>query len=73
MANEQNLTPWKKGQSGNPAGRKKGSHNRATIIRAFMEYLDLDLTAGGKIPRYKNGSIKSLKRIVKKNVCSERA
>jgi hypothetical protein len=25
MANEKNLKPFKKGQSGNPAGRKKGS------------------------------------------------
>ena len=25
MANEQNLTPWKPGQSGNPKGRPKGS------------------------------------------------
>jgi len=28
MANEQNLTPWKKGQSGNPNGRPKKSFNK---------------------------------------------
>lgn len=28
---------WKKGQSGNPKGRKKGSRNRKTIIISLME------------------------------------
>jgi len=30
--------PWPKGQSGNPAGRQKGSRNKATIMAAL--YLD---------------------------------
>lgn len=29
--------PWKKGQSGNPSGRKKGQRNYATIYRAALE------------------------------------
>jgi len=37
MANEQNLNPFKKGQSGNPAGRPKGSKNRSTIARKWLE------------------------------------
>ena len=37
MANKQNLKPWKKGQSGNPAGKPKGSRNRSTIIRELLE------------------------------------
>lgn len=37
MANEENLKPWKKGQSGNPAGKPKGTRNRATIIRELLE------------------------------------
>ena len=28
---------WKKGQSGNPKGRKKGSRNRSTIARELLE------------------------------------
>ena len=40
---------WKKGQSGNPAGRPKGSKNRSTVI---AELLSLNLTnaEGGFVP-----------------------
>ena len=37
MANEKNLKPFKKGQSGNPKGRPKGSLDSATIIRKWLE------------------------------------
>lgn len=39
MANEQNLEAhkFKKGQSGNPAGRPKGSKNRSTIAKKWLE------------------------------------
>lgn len=37
MANEQNLIPYKKGQSGNPAGKPKGTRNRSTIARAWLD------------------------------------
>ena len=36
MANEQNLKPWKAGQSGNPAGKPPG-RNRKTIIRELLD------------------------------------
>ncbi len=32
-----NLKSWKKGQSGNPAGRKVGSKNVSTIVRELLE------------------------------------
>lgn len=32
-----NLKTWKKGQSGNPAGRKVGSKNVSTIVRELLE------------------------------------
>lgn len=35
--NNSNLKPWKKGQSGNPAGRKVGSRNVSTIVRELLE------------------------------------
>ena len=38
MANEENLKPpWKKGESGNPKGKPKGTRNRSTIIREWLE------------------------------------
>jgi hypothetical protein len=36
MANEDNLIPYKKGQSGNPSGRPKGSKNRSTIAKKWL-------------------------------------
>ena len=35
--NYPNLKSWKKGQSGNPAGRKIGSKNVSTIVRKLLE------------------------------------
>ena len=41
-----NLKPWPPGQSGNPAGRPKGSKNLRSIVRAILDdtsvYEDLD-------------------------------
>ena len=43
MANNENLNPpYKPGESGNPAGRKKGSRNRSTIVREMLERAALD-------------------------------
>jgi Arc/MetJ-type ribon-helix-helix transcriptional regulator len=38
MANKlDNLNPFQKGESGNPAGRPKGAKNRSTIVRELLE------------------------------------
>ena len=37
MANEQNLIPYQKGQSGNPKGRPKGSKDRSTIAKKWLQ------------------------------------
>ena len=38
MPNAENLNPsWEKGESGNPNGRPKGSRNRSTIFRQWLE------------------------------------
>lgn len=34
--------PWKKGQSGNPAGKPKGVKNRSTIFREMMDLIARD-------------------------------
>lgn len=36
MANEQNLKPWRPGQSGNPAGKPKGTKHLSTRIQELM-------------------------------------
>jgi len=41
MANEQNLIPFKKGQSGNPGGRKSGSKNRSTIVKDIFNSISV--------------------------------
>lgn len=38
---------WKKGQSGNPSGRKKGSRNLATDLKAELQEMVV-VTEGGK-------------------------
>lgn len=40
--NYANLKPWKKGQSGNPTGRKHGSRNVSTIVRKLLEQSAVD-------------------------------
>jgi hypothetical protein len=38
MAGKGQIEPrWEKGESGNPAGRPKGSRNRSTIARQWLE------------------------------------
>ncbi len=36
---KEDLIPYKKGQSGNPAGRPKGSKNRSTIVKEILSIL----------------------------------
>lgn len=54
--NYPNLKSWKKGQSGNPAGRKQGSKNVSTIVRQVLEQdADTDILIGTKIADLTNG------------------
>lgn len=46
---KEDLIPFKKGQSGNPAGRPKGSKNRSTIVKEILKLLTkLDNPITGK-------------------------
>lgn len=50
MANNENLKPFKKGQSGNPFGLPKGTRHFATIANAILDTLTvLDVGEGVKI------------------------
>ena len=54
--NYPNLKSWKKGQSGNPTGRKKGSRNVATIVKQVLEQdADTNILVGAKISDLTNG------------------
>jgi len=57
---EMEKTKWKKGQSGNPAGRKKGSRNLTTIMREMINEVitQPDITA----PPDENGKRPMVKR-----------
>ncbi len=46
MANERNLKPWKAGQSGNIAGKAKGTRNRSTIIREILDAAAVEALKG---------------------------
>lgn len=37
MSNNTNLKKWEPGQSGNPAGRPKGSKNWSTVVKGLLE------------------------------------
>lgn len=41
--NEENLKPFKPGQSGNPKGKPKGAKNVSTILREMLQNLAPDL------------------------------
>tara|TARA_R100001530_G_C4190584_1_gene122049 strand:- start:128 stop:475 length:348 start_codon:yes stop_codon:yes gene_type:complete len=79
MANEENLIPFKKGQSGNPKGRKKGSKNRSTLAKKWLEvnqkaYNDItgleelltqeDLMTLAQIKKAKDGDVNAYKAIM---------
>ncbi len=65
----EDLTPWKPGQSGNPAGKPKGARNRSTIYRQHLEKLgksgqvvdDIVLAA---IDKALTGDINALKELM---------
>ena len=42
------LIPFKKGQSGNPKGRPKGSKNRSTIIKEILSLMVKKVDTDGK-------------------------
>lgn len=48
MANNKNLTPWRPGQSGNPAGKPKGTKHLSTWIQELLEDESFSYNLQGK-------------------------
>ena len=46
---KEDLIPFKKGQSGNPKGRPKGSLNRSTIAKKWLEVLSQEELEDGVV------------------------
>ena len=65
MANEQNLKSFKKGQSGNPKGRPKGSLNRSTIAKKWLEVLSQEELEDGQVKWLSNEEAMTLSLIKK--------
>lgn len=65
MANEQNLKSFKKGQSGNPNGRPKGSLNRSTIAKKWLEVLSQEELEDGEVKWLSNEEAMTLSLIKK--------
>ena len=76
---KKNLIPFKKGQSGNPTGRKKGSKNRSTLAKKWLEvnqkaFNDItgleevltqeDLMTLAQIKKAKDGDVNAYKAIM---------
>lgn len=49
MANNDNLRPWPKGQSGNPKGKPKGTRHISSIIKEMLETHNFTYDINGKI------------------------
>ena len=46
---KEDLIPFKKGQSGNPSGRPKGSLNRSTIAKKWLEVFSQEELEDGEV------------------------
>lgn len=58
MANDQNLKSWKPGQSGNPAGKPKGTKHISTLIQELLNDEKFSMTVNGK--RYRGKPVKAM-------------
>ena len=68
MPNPENIEPhkFKKGESGNPAGKSKGTRNRSTIVRKWMEAIErAKNTITGEVEELTQADIATLAMIKK--------
>lgn len=57
-------TTWKRGQSGNPAGRPQGSRNKASLMAEELMEGDAETVINAVIARAKDGDIQAAKLIL---------
>ena len=62
---KEDLIPFKKGQSGNPKGRPKGSLNRSTIAKKLLEVLSQEELEDGQVKWLSNEEAMTLSLIKK--------
>jgi len=62
---KEDLIPFKKGQSGNPKGRPKGSLNRSTIAKKWLEVLSQEELEDGQVKWLSNEEAMTLSLIKK--------
>jgi len=62
---KEDLIPFKKGQSGNPNGRPKGSLNRSTIAKKWLEVLSQEELEDGEVKWLSNEEAMTLSLIKK--------
>lgn len=60
------MMPWKKGQSGNPAGKAKGTRNRATLLALAAMESELEAIVRRIIDAAKDGDMAAARLIVDK-------
>ena len=62
---KEDLIPFKKGQSGNPKGRPKGSLNRSTIAKKWLEVLSQEELEDGQVKWLSNDEAMTVSLIKK--------
>jgi len=67
-----NVTGWKKGQSGNPKGRPKGSRNRATLLALAAMEGELAEVVSVVIQAAKGGDLAAARTVLDKLVPASR-
>lgn len=60
MANNQNLTPWKSGVSGNPAGKPKGTKHISTLIQELLNDEEFSCWNANEMRMHKGAPLKAL-------------
>ena len=59
---------WKKGESGNPAGKKKGTKNRSTIIKEILAIVSKEVNEETGQEEWQSNEYRMVQAIVRKAI-----